>query len=454
MLKVKCPKCGSTMLFPNTAGERVQCTSCGKNLSIATGQRPTPSAVSTRPMPPDVPAQQPQPPQQPQQSQDADVVRAICGSCQAVHFFEAKFAGAETNCPKCLGRMQIPAGAAGPGGVPLPAGQDGGPEVRGGRRGLLLAISLGAGVLVVGAVVLLLLLNEPAPEQRQEPPKAPKVIDAVYDTDELIHSFRNKPKLFRKELLGNKVTVRVHGTWKIDDFENTLQGSNYVLYLNITREERFDAIKFSFPASDKLLLSKIREYGRRRKEGEESYMTVIGILGVYRKPGKSREYLVFENAFLVSPVMTAAERQAEAAAKAEAEERRRREKEEIAAKAKAEAEAQVAEKRRREKEEKEAAEAALRRAQEKAAKEKRDREEAARRKKKAEEDAIRAKKEAAELRVKTAAAKLRLIRTGYLETGKPDLVDTGIFRLKKFLKEYGDTPSAPEAKRLLKMYAD
>ncbi len=70
------------------------------------------------------------------------------------------------------------------------------------------------------------------------------------------------------------------------------------------------------------------------------------------------------------------------------------------------------------------------------------------------QDATHAKKEGAEKRGKVAAAKLSLIKTGYLETGKPDLVGKGIVRLKQFLKDYGDTPSASEARRLLKMFAE
>jgi hypothetical protein len=75
------------------------------------------------------------------------------------------------------------------------------------------------------------------------------------------------------------------------------------------------------------------------------------------------------------------------------------------------------------------------------------------RKNKAEAEGARAQQEAAEKRGKVAAAKLNLIKTGYLEAGKADLVNKGVVRLKQFLQEYGDTSSAAEARRLLQRFA-
>jgi hypothetical protein len=190
------------------------------------------------------------------------------------------------------------------------------------RLGVLIGVIAG-GVVVLGSLVVLLviLLNgnkndtETDDSKKADPPKlvekpdkskkeevvekppmdppAPKPVE--FAADDLLAKFGANPDQVLKDLAGKPVTLKIVGTWRVEDLEKCFDkaGNLVIAYykgeFNIQTVKPNQFIRLIFPLGDpksKLgFFAKIKEYAEKRKKGEKVEMSITGTLSTMKMRG-------------------------------------------------------------------------------------------------------------------------------------------------------------------------
>jgi hypothetical protein len=235
-----------------------------------------------------------------------------------------------------------------PNPVPLPDLQA--PAAAGPRTGLLLGI-IGGGVLLVGLVVLAIILmsggkddkkttkdgkdgdgkttaadkdkkNSDKTTQRDQGQK-PKDKDQVANKDkekpppppppefnapDLLRKYASDSAGTMRELGGKTITLKVEGTWRVDQLEQCIDKTDgnlkirYFQGLNAQMAGPSNAIFLFFPVADakaKLgFFAKIKEYAEKRKKGDHVVMSITGTLTTYLYSENKLTYMLVKDATL------------------------------------------------------------------------------------------------------------------------------------------------------------
>jgi hypothetical protein len=144
--------------------------------------------------------------------------------------------------------------------------------------------------------------KKPEPATKKVPPPPPPVEIAAV---ELLKKYKDDSEEFLKEFEGKRVTLKIAGTWNVDQLEKALQSDRLVLrYSHKVKDKSnlqpHESIRLNFPlvnSKAKLgFFAKIEAYAKQRKKGERVVMSVTGTLKTTLTKGK--KYLVLENAIL------------------------------------------------------------------------------------------------------------------------------------------------------------